>query len=104
MAFWRPGDAGPGGPSSFSRVGFAAEDDDAGAALPHLIAASSRARGVSSSTSSSSSSSHRLLPPLPAERRALPIYEHRLAILHALECHGVVIIVGETGSGKSTRA
>lgn len=33
----------------------------------------------------------------------LPIYKHRRQILYALENFGVVVIVGETGSGKSTQ-
>jgi ATP-dependent RNA helicase DDX35 len=33
----------------------------------------------------------------------LPIYKHRRQIIYALEEHGVVIVVGETGSGKSTQ-
>ncbi len=41
--------------------------------------------------------------PLGKQRRALPIYEYRLAILYAIEQHGVVVITAETGSGKSTR-
>jgi ATP-dependent RNA helicase DDX35 len=41
--------------------------------------------------------------PAAASRAQLPIYEHRAAILHAIESHGVTIVVGETGSGKSTQ-
>lgn len=41
--------------------------------------------------------------PLSLQRRSLPIYEHRTAILYAVEHHGVIIIVSDTGSGKSTR-
>lgn len=101
MAFWRPGASAPGIlPARPAGLG-GTENDDDDVALPHLLSTVSRRGGV---TSSASASHHRGLPPLPAERRVLPIYEHRVAILHALECHGVVIIVGETGSGKSTRA
>ena len=39
----------------------------------------------------------------PPERRALPIFAHRTRILHALETRGVVVLVGETGCGKSTQ-
>jgi ATP-dependent RNA helicase DDX35 len=39
----------------------------------------------------------------PHERRILPICAHRTQILHALETHGVLILVGETGCGKSTQ-
>jgi hypothetical protein len=37
------------------------------------------------------------------QRRLLPIYEYRTALLYALEMYGVVVVVGETGCGKSTR-
>ena len=37
------------------------------------------------------------------QRRSLPIYAHRLSLLHALEGNGVLLVVAETGSGKSTR-
>jgi ATP-dependent RNA helicase DDX35 len=37
------------------------------------------------------------------QRRALPIYEHRTQILYLLEHHATTIIVGETGSGKTTQ-
>ncbi len=40
---------------------------------------------------------------IDVQRRSLPIYEHRLALLYAIEMHGVVVVVGETGCGKSTR-
>jgi len=49
-------------------------------------------------SSSSSSSSH-----LPSFRRTLPIFEHRVAFLYALERFGVALIIGDTGSGKSTQ-
>ena len=39
----------------------------------------------------------------PLERQILPIKAHRTQILYALEKFGVVILVGETGSGKSTQ-
>lgn len=37
------------------------------------------------------------------QRRSLPIWEFRNSILYAVETQGVVVIVGETGCGKSTR-
>ncbi|KAG7669128.1 hypothetical protein Ndes2437B_g05251 [Nannochloris sp. 'desiccata'] len=53
------------------------------------------------------------LPPLPYnrnerlaiadQRRALPIYEHRTQILYLVEHQATTIIVGETGSGKTTQ-
>ncbi|KAL3922562.1 MAG: hypothetical protein SGILL_002136 [Bacillariaceae sp.] len=41
--------------------------------------------------------------PLAQQRLLLPIYKHKRQILHAVEHCGVVIIVGETASGKSTQ-
>lgn len=38
-----------------------------------------------------------------AQRRALPIAAYRSTILYAVETHQVVILVGETGCGKTTR-
>jgi len=37
------------------------------------------------------------------QRRALPIYEHRTQILYLVEHRATTIIVGETGSGKTTQ-
>ena len=41
--------------------------------------------------------------PLDLQRQALPIARHRRQILYAVEKYPVTIIVGETGSGKSTQ-
>eukprot|EP00501_MAST-03F_sp_TOSAG23-6_P001165 GSMAST32.ASY1.ANO1.1209.1 assembled CDS len=41
--------------------------------------------------------------PLSAQRRGLPISAHRESILYALEHYSVLIVVGETGCGKSTQ-
>ena len=41
--------------------------------------------------------------PLDLQRQALPIARHRRQILYAIEKYPVTIIVGETGSGKSTQ-
>lgn len=40
---------------------------------------------------------------LQAEREQLPVFQHRHHILEALQRHPVVVIAGETGSGKSTQ-
>ena len=40
---------------------------------------------------------------LAQQRQLLPIYSSRNAVLHALEAHTTLVVVGETGSGKSTR-
>ncbi|XP_051766444.1 ATP-dependent RNA helicase DHX29 [Ctenopharyngodon idella] len=42
---------------------------------------------------------HRLL----AEREQLPVFQHREKVLEALRRHRVLVIAGETGSGKSTQ-
>jgi ATP-dependent RNA helicase DDX35 len=41
--------------------------------------------------------------PIAQQRMLLPIYKHRRQILYSLEHHQIVVIVGETGSGKSTQ-
>lgn len=38
--------------------------------------------------------------PLMHQRMLLPIYKHKRQICYAVEKYGVVVIVGETGSGK----
>ncbi|XP_013861951.1 ATP-dependent RNA helicase Dhx29 isoform X2 [Austrofundulus limnaeus] len=40
---------------------------------------------------------------LRAEREQLPVFQHRLRVLEALQRHPVVVVAGETGSGKSTQ-
>jgi ATP-dependent RNA helicase DDX35 len=41
--------------------------------------------------------------PLAQQRLLLPIYKHKKQIMYALESHQVLVLVGETGSGKSTQ-
>ena len=41
--------------------------------------------------------------PLMHQRMLLPIYKHKRQILYAVENYGVVVLIGETGSGKSTQ-
>ena len=41
--------------------------------------------------------------PLTTQRQRLPIYANRLHILYLLENYRTVVIVGETGCGKSTQ-
>jgi ATP-dependent RNA helicase DDX35 len=41
--------------------------------------------------------------PLAQQRMLLPIYKHKTQILYGVENYGVVVIVGATGSGKSTQ-
>ena len=40
---------------------------------------------------------------LAAGREALPIAEHRAKLLAALQSHQVVLVTGDTGSGKTTQ-
>ncbi|CAN0495450.1 unnamed protein product, partial [Laminaria digitata] len=41
--------------------------------------------------------------PLDTQRKSLPIYRHRNSVLFALQKHRTVVIVGETGCGKTTQ-
>ena len=41
---------------------------------------------------------------LQADRRLLPMFPYREGLLDAIAKHNVLIIVGETGSGKTTQA
>ena len=45
----------------------------------------------------------RLPQPMLKERQRLPIYDNRSEILSYIRSHQVVIVVGETGSGKTTQ-
>eukprot|EP01036_Dinobryon_divergens_P043870 gene43870-58477_t len=40
---------------------------------------------------------------IPQQRRSLPIWQYRDQILYALESYKTVVLVGETGSGKTTQ-
>ncbi|RCV25218.1 hypothetical protein SETIT_5G148400v2 [Setaria italica] len=55
-----------------------------------------------SSTSSASSSGFGYAS-LERQRQRLPVYRYRKAILYLVERHATTIVVGETGSGKSTQ-
>ena len=37
------------------------------------------------------------------QRRRLPIWQHRTEILYLVEAHATTVVVGETGSGKTTQ-
>ncbi|XP_051124983.1 probable pre-mRNA-splicing factor ATP-dependent RNA helicase DEAH9 [Andrographis paniculata] len=76
--FWKPGAEKP-------RI----EDDEEG--------------GVLFYASSSSASSGYGYANIEAQRRRLPVYKYRTAILYLVETHATTIIVGETGSGKTTQ-
>ncbi|KAK4689933.1 ATP-dependent RNA helicase DDX35, partial [Tremellales sp. Uapishka_1] len=77
MQFWKPGAAAPG--SSLDR-----DTEAEGSLLP----------------SSSTRNAHLSLD---AQRQRLPIYKHREKLLWCVEKYNVVIVVGQTGCGKSTQ-
>ncbi|XP_027354462.1 probable pre-mRNA-splicing factor ATP-dependent RNA helicase DEAH9 isoform X2 [Abrus precatorius] len=79
--FWKPGTERPQG-----RV----VDDEEGGVL-----------FLSSSHSSSSSGFG--YASIEKQRQRLPVYKYRTAILYLVETHATTIIVGETGSGKTTQ-
>ncbi|KAF8610574.1 P-loop containing nucleoside triphosphate hydrolase protein [Ceratobasidium sp. AG-I] len=76
MQFWRPGAAAPG--STLDRA-TQAEDN-----IIHSAPAASNLG-------------------IQAQRERLPIFKHRENILYAVEKYGVVIVVGQTGCGKTTQ-
>ncbi|CAN0208209.1 unnamed protein product [Ectocarpus sp. 6 AP-2014] len=41
--------------------------------------------------------------PLQTQRHALPIYRHRNSVLFAVQKHRAIVLVGETGCGKTTQ-
>ncbi|KQK03276.1 probable pre-mRNA-splicing factor ATP-dependent RNA helicase DEAH9 [Brachypodium distachyon] len=80
--FWRPGSEKP----SASLV----DDEEGGVLL------------LPTNTNSSSSSGFGYAS-LERQRQRLPVYKYRKAILYLVERHATTIVVGETGSGKSTQ-
>jgi ATP-dependent RNA helicase DDX35 len=79
LQFWKPGPAGPG--STLDR-----ESESEGSLLSGPIT-----NKVNASLS------------LASQRTRLPIYKHREKLLYCVEKYGCVIVVGQTGCGKSTR-
>ncbi|KAK8869932.1 hypothetical protein IAR55_000500 [Kwoniella newhampshirensis] len=77
LQFWKPGAAAPG--SSLDR-----ESEAEGSLLP--VAAAKNAHLS-----------------IDAQRQRLPIYKHREKLLWCVEKYKVVIVVGQTGCGKSTQ-
>ncbi|KAL0353017.1 UNVERIFIED_CONTAM: putative pre-splicing factor ATP-dependent RNA helicase DEAH9 [Sesamum angustifolium] len=59
--------------------------------------------GVLFYTASSSSSSGYGNASMEKQRQRLPVFKYRTAILYLVEKHATTIIVGETGSGKTTQ-
>ncbi|EEC70159.1 hypothetical protein OsI_00870 [Oryza sativa Indica Group] len=80
--FWRPGSEKP--------TAAIVEDEEGGVLF------------LPTSTSSSSSSGFGYAS-LERQRQRLPVYKYRKAILYLVERHATTIVVGETGSGKSTQ-
>ncbi|KAL1222917.1 putative pre-mRNA-splicing factor ATP-dependent RNA helicase DEAH9 [Cardamine amara subsp. amara] len=80
MAFWKPGTEKP----SF------VEDEEGGIVF------------MSNNLASSSSSSYGYAN-MEKQRQRLPVYKYRTEILYLVENHATTIIVGETGSGKTTQ-
>ncbi|XP_027111863.1 probable pre-mRNA-splicing factor ATP-dependent RNA helicase DEAH9 isoform X1 [Coffea eugenioides] len=56
-----------------------------------------------STSALSSSSSGYGFASVEKQRQRLPVYKYRTAILYLVETHATAIIVGETGSGKTTQ-
>ncbi|KAL6562088.1 ATP-dependent RNA helicase [Orobanche gracilis] len=76
--FWKPGTEKP-------RL---VEDEEGGVLFLSASATSSSGYGHAS---------------LEKQRQRLPVHKYRTAILYLVETHATTIIVGETGSGKSTQ-
>ncbi|CAA7042728.1 unnamed protein product [Microthlaspi erraticum] len=81
MAFWKPGTEKP-------RF---VEDEEGGIVF------------MSNNPASSSSSSSYGYANMEKQRQRLPVYKYRTEILYLVENHATTIIVGETGSGKTTQ-
>ncbi|KAL1752961.1 P-loop containing nucleoside triphosphate hydrolase protein [Schizophyllum commune] len=76
LKFWKPGTSGPG--SSLDR-----ETETEGNVIQSAPAYASLS--------------------IQAQREHLPIYKHRDKLLYCVEKHGVTIVVGQTGCGKTTQ-
>lgn len=59
--------------------------------------------GVLFYTASASSSSGYGFASIEKQRQRLPVYKYRTAFLYLVETHATTIVVGETGSGKTTQ-
>jgi hypothetical protein len=84
MAFWKPGTGRPGA-SSLGGAENGQEDGDDG--LLFIFPSSRFGSGGG----------------LQKQRQQLPVFKHRKALLYLAENHGTTIVLGETGSGKSTQ-
>ncbi|KAF8321627.1 P-loop containing nucleoside triphosphate hydrolase protein [Clavulina sp. PMI_390] len=77
LQFWKPGTQGPG--SSLDRA-----SEAEGHVIPSLASASQK-YGIQD------------------QRERLPIFKHKEKLLYCVEKHGVTIVVGQTGCGKTTQ-
>lgn len=89
--FWKPGSSGPG--QHVGENAASAED------RPAADNQSSLNDDLNSTIVFNSNSSLAM----DQQRKRLPVFKHRTEILFALETYQTVILVGETGSGKSTQ-
>jgi ATP-dependent RNA helicase DDX35 len=80
MALWKPGQARPG-------VGLRETDRGNAESSEGLAFVFNRSQKL----------------PLPEQRKQLPVFKKRREFLYLLENNQVVVVVGETGSGKTTR-
>eukprot|EP00798_Chlamydomonas_sp_ICE-L_P020489 gene20489-27278_t len=88
-------DALPAGESDFRRGAGARSSSLA----PHAIASEAQARNTSGPPSTSGGQANLSGP----RNNSLPVAKHRREILHLVETHATVIVLGETGSGKTTQ-
>ena len=77
-SFLRPGQQAP------SAFGLSFDDRDAAGAAPPVYNKNERLA-------------------ISEQRRRLPIYAHRTELLYLVETHATTVVVGETGSGKTTQ-
>ncbi|KAG5457973.1 MAG: P-loop containing nucleoside triphosphate hydrolase protein [Olpidium bornovanus] len=87
------GDEAKGNEKVWRRKRKRAAGPETPAAGPAKAAAIDRSRG----------SAEEPLAALQRHRRSLPVFEARSALLHNINKHSTVVIVGETGSGKTTQ-
>lgn len=95
MAFWRPGTVAPG--SDQRKENSTTISQIANYATSTIDREVEKEGGVSAVYNPNQSLS------LQQQRIRLPIYHHRLELMYLLETNRVVIVVGETGSGKTTQ-
>ena len=97
LQFWKPGTAAPGKTPSLKY-------HDVVVLLKLGITGSSLDRESEAEGSLLPSISNSLTHlSLDAQRQRLPIYKHRNKLLWCVEKYKCVIVVGQTGCGKSTR-